>query len=569
MLKLTCSDGFNAEYSVNEENDITYITISAASETPQKLSLSLTWEEYVTGAASRWAPMIYRDKSIPPEWDERWPDSSAMCCAPVTSLVGYGDENCITLASSDAKNKLRLKLSIVEETGMISCGIFVDTGCLLSEYSSVVRIDRRAVTFYEAVADVSLWWETFPGYEPCSVPEIAKKPFYSTWYSYHQNIDTEKLLDECRYFKELGCEGIIIDDGWQTSDANRGYASCGDWEVCPEKIADIKKFSDSVHSVGMKLLLWFSVPFVGCYSKAYPKFIGKTLNEEPVNGAYIMDPRYPEVREHLIGIYINAAENWGLDGFKLDFIDCFRQMDNTSDGMDYVSVYDAVDRLMKDVMKTLREVDPHIIVEFRQSYIGPLMRTFGNIFRSGDCPCDSLTNRLNILSLRQTSGNTSVHSDMIMWKKSDPAHIAAYQLTNVMFSVPQISVSCKVITEEQKKMLAYYLSFWNKYSAVIMDGKMEYHNYASNYSYVASTLYNTTVCALYGDYVPEIKTGCNETVLVNARPNEKLIADFEGGKYSVTICDCMGSVTFSEEKEYSSLCKFDVPVNGYVYINKL
>lgn len=568
MLKLTCSDGFTADYSVKDENDITYITISAKSDYPAKLSLALTWEEYVMGAVSRWAPMFFKDKSIPADWDERWPESNAMCCAPILTLVGYNDENCITIASSDAKNKNRFKLSVVEETGLISCGVFVDVGCDLCEYNSIIRIDRRRIPFYDVIQDISRWWETFPGYTPCPVPEIAKKPFYSTWYSYHQNIDTEKLLCECRYFKNLGCEGIIIDDGWQTSDANRGYASCGDWEVCPEKIADIKKFSDAVHSEGMKFLLWFSVPFAGCDSKAYPKFKGKTLNDHPINGAYILDPRYPEVREHIIGIYKNAAENWGLDGFKLDFIDCFWQTDNTSEGMDYVSVYDAVDRLMKDVMYTLRKVNPDIMVEFRQSYIGPLMRTFGNMFRSGDCPADSLTNRLNILSLRQTSGNTAVHADMIMWNENDPAHIAAYQLTNVLFSVPQISVSCKVITEEQKKMLSYYLSFWNKYSNVILDGRMEYHNYAANYSYVASILENKVVGALYGDYVPEIKLEMSEYVLVNARPNEKLIADFEGGKYNITVCDCMGSVVLSEEKEYSSICRFDVPVNGYVYIKK-
>ena len=78
MLKLTCCDGFKADYSVKDENDITYITISARADKPAKLSLALTWDEYVMGSASRWAPMCFKDNSIPADWDEGWPDSSAM-----------------------------------------------------------------------------------------------------------------------------------------------------------------------------------------------------------------------------------------------------------------------------------------------------------------------------------------------------------------------------------------------------------------------------------------------------------------------------------------------------------
>ncbi len=37
----------------------------------------------------------------------------------------------------------------------------------------------------------------------------------------------------------------------------------------------------------------------------------------------MLDPRYPEVREFLIGIYEKALLDWDLDGFKLDFVDEF------------------------------------------------------------------------------------------------------------------------------------------------------------------------------------------------------------------------------------------------------
>ena len=36
-----------------------------------------------------------------------------------------------------------------------------------------------------------------------------------------------------------------------------------------------------------------------------------------------LDPRFPEVREYLVQTYERVIGEWGFDGVKLDFIDCF------------------------------------------------------------------------------------------------------------------------------------------------------------------------------------------------------------------------------------------------------
>ena len=342
-----------------------------------------------------------------------------------------------------------------------------------------MRIDTRELPFYKCVEDVTKWWEIYDGYTPIHVPDTARRPLYSAWYSFHQQIDIPKIVEECRFFGKLGCKSIIVDDGWQTDDNNRGYAFCGDWEPTPAKIPDMKAFVDAVHETGLKFVLWYSVPFVGIHSKAYERFKDKTLADVGMGGTFVLDPRYPEVRQYLIDIYRNAVLDWGLDGFKLDFIDSFRQSAEVKDGMDYVSVYDAVDRLMKDVMRELTKLNPDILIEFRQSYMGPLMRTFGNMIRSADCPNDSFSNRLNTLSLRMTSGNTAVHSDMVMWNYDEPVEEAAYQLTNILFSVPQISVLHDRMPESHAKMVKTYLDFWSENRDILLDGEMFYKNYAA------------------------------------------------------------------------------------------
>ena len=70
------------------------------------------------------------------------------------------------------------------------------------------------------------------------VPDAARSPFYSFWYSQHQSVDAKSVEEECRRAAKLGFSSVIVDDGWQTDDNNRGYAFCGDWEPAADKFPD-------------------------------------------------------------------------------------------------------------------------------------------------------------------------------------------------------------------------------------------------------------------------------------------------------------------------------------------
>ena len=117
----------------------------------------------------------------------------------------------------------------------------------------------------------------------------------------------------------------------------------------------------------------------------------------------------PEVREYLISTYERVVGEWGLDGVKLDFIDSFQLPDKDPAiadgyaGRDYRSLPDAVDRLMKDVLTRLKKINPDVLVEFRQHYMGPAILQYGNMMRCADCPADPTANRKRICDLRLTS----------------------------------------------------------------------------------------------------------------------------------------------------------------------
>ncbi|MBQ8510013.1 MAG: alpha-galactosidase [Clostridia bacterium] len=572
MYTIKANEQFEARLTERQLCDgITILTVEADCKTePSKLELRVDWTCDDIGVNVSWSPSGFLNKIIRPNWGG-FTESSAMSSAPVFSNVGYDDSNRLTIACSDPKNRVRIRSGVIEENARLSNTVVINVDCAIDHYKAEIRLDTRDIPFYKAVEDVAKWWETFEGLEPTNVPDTARQPLYSAWYSFHQQIDVPRIIEECRYFGALGCKAIIIDDGWQTDDNSRGYAYCGDWEVAASKIPDMKAFVDAVHETGLKFMLWYSVPFVGIHSKAYERFKDKTLANVGMGGTYVLDPRYPDVREYLIGIYKKAVLDWGLDGFKLDFIDSFRQSAEVKEGMDYVSVYDAVDRLMKDVISTLKELNPDILIEFRQSYIGPLMRTFGNMLRAADCPNDSYSNRVRTLALRMTSGNTAVHSDMVMWSYNEPVELAAFQLNHILFAVPQISVLHDKMPEDHAKMVGYYLSVWEKYRSVLLDGEMLYKGYAADYNYASARKDNTQVGAVYSGRIAYLEHPTDEIVLVNASMNKDILIDSSfGGYYSYTITDCMGNeVSAGKIVLGGAPAKISVPVSGYITLNRI
>lgn len=571
--RVQCKEPFHIvmEEKKPQEGIVVLHIAASAKGKAQKLSVDVRWQVPDIGICSTWTPGSYKKKGIGPNWGG-YEASCAMTWAPVYADVSWQDQNRQTIACSDVKNEVKIHTGVIEENGCLDCAVKISVGCMVSHYEADIRIDTRDIPFFRAVDDVRLWWESYPENVPATAPEAAFMPVYSTWYSFHQQVDVPAIVEECRYFAKLGCKTVIVDDGWQTEDNGRGYDYCGDWRVAGVKVPDMKAFVDAVHAAGMKFMLWYSVPFVGEYSEAYARFSDKLLRRSgsEKSKTYVLDPRYPEVRSYLIGLYCQAVLDWGLDGFKLDFVDSFVQSDVVKEGMDYVSVYDAVDRLLKDVMQSLRRIKPDILIEFRQAYIGPLMRTFGNMLRSGDCPCDSLTNGLNTLALRMASGKTAVHSDMVMWNYGESAEQAAYQLTRVLFGVPQISVRHERLSPRQAAMVKRYLALWTEYRETLLGGRMLYKGYVSNFPYVSARSEKTQVGAVYAGRLAYIEVPTEKIVLVNASAEDSILIDCRNaGTYSYCVYDCCGAETGKGSASLNGLAVIEnVPENGTVILTK-
>jgi alpha-galactosidase len=503
-------------------------------------------------------------------------ESRAVLRAPLLMFLGPDDGNRMTVAVSDALRPVSLSGGVKEEDVNIHATVKLFAGKQppLKDYRITFRIDTRPQPFYKVLRDAARWWAAQDGYRPAPVPESARVPLYSTWYSYHQSVDPAAIINECRLGAEVGLEGVIVDDGWQTLDSSRGYDFTGDWK--PERIPDMKGFVAQVHALKQKFMLWYAVPLAGVKSAAAKRFEGKTLHFSAGLHAYILDPRYPDVREYLIGLYENAVREWGIDGLKLDFIELFAPQGNTvltaEGGRDFASVDEAVDRLFTDIMARLRALKPDIAIEFRQPYNGPLMRKYGNMLRGVDCPNAGPVNRKEIVDLRLLADTTAVHSDMIVWHPNEPVASAALQILNVLFSVPQLSVRLSEVSPEHRKMIGFWLRYWKDNRAVLLDGEFQPVAPAANYPLVLARTPDKLVAAIYQDMV--IAPGPQpppQLDVVNAKPGAPVVLRFEQafGPATVRIRDCAGT-QISEQTEVlaAGVRTWQVPPAGLLEIRR-
>jgi alpha-galactosidase len=567
--------GFETSWDFSRpEPDLLLATLTLAAPQPAKPpALKVLWDFPAVNLAGTW---VSDNTKANNDHQRMRIDSRAVLRAPLLMYLGPDDSNRMTISASDTLRPLTISGGVKEEDIRIhgSIDLFAGKEPPLKEYRITLRFDSRPLPFHQVLKQTARWWGAQDGYQPAPVPETARVPLYSTWYAYHQNLDPDKIVEECRIGGELGLGGVIVDDGWQTLDGNRGYAFTGDWK--PERIPDFKGFVDRVHALGQKFIMWYSVPMAGGKSEAAKRFKGKTLGFSEGLGAHILDPRYPEVREYLISLYEGAVRDWGVDGLKLDFIELFAPNADTvltaENGRDFASVDEAVDRLFSDIMTRLRAIKPDVAIEFRQPYNGPLMRKYGNMLRGVDCPNAGPVNRKEIVDLRLLADQTAVHSDMFIWHPEEPLESAALQILNVIFSVPQVSVRLTEIPPAHRGMIGFWMKYWRKNREVLLDGEFIPVSPAQNYPMVSGRNEQKWISVIYQDMVvaPE-GADFREIDIINAKAggNVVLRLDKAFGTAEVTVRDCSGSAVSSETMELAAgASMFEVPASGLLEIRQ-
>ncbi len=523
-------------------------------------------------AKFRWTPYCQLDKAMRSTWmrGAKFNTMLAFDC-PVTCVYDADDRNEYTVALSEVKRNIEI-ISGYEENGAVFAFRGVVMLCelgTLNSYTIKVRVDRNNEYIGKTLDGARKWWEEIHGIEPMYVPEDAKLPMYSTWYSYHQDITDKSIEKEARLAAELGMKSIIVDDGWQLDTCGGGYGYTGDWNVVQSKIRDMKSHVDSVRRAGLKYILWFSVPFVGYFSDLWDSVCDKVLYKNDGLKAAVLDPRYPEIRRYLIDKYKRFAVEYEIDGFKLDFIDSFYTSNEPpkTDDMDYEFVCDAVERLMTDVKEELAKINPDILIEFRQRYTGPVIRKFGNMLRVGDCARDGISNRVGITDIRMLAGDTAVHSDMIIFDMRESVEDAAWQIINSIFGVIQYSVRLESLSPEQLKMSKFWLNFSAENREVLLNSEYIAHEPHCNYPIIEAFNNGERIAAVYARN-KILPVDGRKTKIINATPDSRIYTESDAEREAkITTLNCMGDEVCSAIVKISKgVNVIDVPRCGLVVI---
>ncbi len=534
----------------------------------------LKWKFPALNVKGVWTSNALMEKRIRADWELPHLSSRVSVDAPIICAFGHNDQNLYSVVCSDVINTIDFELSYREEDDFMYCTLTFFRGdhIEVKNYECTIRVDERAIQFSSAIQEASLWLDGQLAIRPVLPVEAAKMPLYSTWYSFHQNFKEEQLLAECEASSKLGYKVLVVDDGWQTLDGNRGYDYTGDWAA--ERIANVPDFVQKVKAYGMKTMFWYSVPFCGKKSKAYQEYKGKFLTEGHP-WAPVFDPRFPEVRAYLISKYVQATKEWKLDGLKLDFIDDFRIYADTEtenlDGRDTLSVNYGVKLLIDEIRMALHAINPDVLIEFRQKYISPYLRTIGNMFRAFDCPGDTVMNRVRTTDVKLLCGSTAVHSDMITWNINQKVEIAAFQFTSILFSVPQLSVRIDELPESHYNCVNFFTQYWLKNRKILLDGAFTAHKPMSNYPILQSSNEEKTIYGLYEDIYLDLDLSRDKIDIINGKLSEEVVVNLGSSaeNWNVKVFNCEGVNTIDYDmNDMKGLYKFEANPNGIIQLKK-
>lgn len=367
--------------------------------------------------------------------------------------------------------------------------------------------------------------------------------------------------------KELGMGTFAYEAGWADDDL--------DYQPDAKKYADFRRHIEVIHSHGMQFVAWVAPSFTNPVSRK--RFAGKLMGPRDNVGKIVnplkagLDPRYTEVRQYIIDAYCRIIRDYDIDGFFMDFLECFgiQEADEPDDPeRDYTSVHVAIDRLLQDLLKQLKQIKPDILIEIRQPSIGPHMRKVANMFRAVDCGNCFADNRIRVLDIRMLCGSAIAHADPIMWNTSEPVQSAAMQLTHTLFAVPQISMNLETLPADHKEMVRTYLAFWNEHRDVILDGALTPLEPQSAYPLVLSSTADKFLAAVYSNAVIPIPANAPETVLiVNGTYGDHVVLESDGalGKRGLTVTSCTGEEVCNQEITLAvGLHRLEVPPNGII-----
>ncbi len=160
----------------------------------------------------------------------------------------------------------------------------------------------------------------------------ASRPIViNSWEAMYFAVNEEKLLSLAEKAKKCGADTLVLDDGWFRDNDNSGL---GDWKTVKEKFLSLAKFSEKIHSLGLKFGIWVEPEMVAVESEFYRKHPTEILNteKEPTysRNQFLLDLTKKENVEYMANRIIDELKGVEIDYIKWDYNRYITEIGSTS-----------------------------------------------------------------------------------------------------------------------------------------------------------------------------------------------------------------------------------------------
>nr|WP_294696783.1 glycoside hydrolase family 36 protein [uncultured Friedmanniella sp.] len=433
---------------------------------PAGADVSVRIEAELGDAVGYWHPAQGAMRSLPPDW-AGGAVTSLVHGAPVGVLYNADSTVLFGWAADETIHELSVRYGVSEEHKTFA--VELRAAASAEERRLRLVLVPRSGSVANVIQGLADWMSAAIAEPPLPVPVLAVEPVYSTWYTFTQDVNAEVIESEGAMAAALGCGTVFIDDGWQRLAVGRGYQGCGDWLPDTGKFPDLLAHVRRLRALGVGVVLWVAPLLLGTNSDVYADLAPyATLRRQP-NDCFVLDPRHPEVREHLAEVCLRLVSDYEVDGLKIDFLDTAMRYQGTPPVGDIHDVGEAMAALLALLRRRLSEAGHgDVVFEFRQPYVSPAIARFGQILRAGDCPADAVVNLRSTIDCRLLSAGQVVHADPMMWGPSGGAAAVAQQVYAGLFSVPQISMRLADLPADQAAALTGLLRWWRDLAPVVL-----------------------------------------------------------------------------------------------------
>ncbi len=494
----------------------------------------------------------------------------------IISGLTINDQNQITFTCKDAYHAKFVSSNIREENDSVifNLGFFEDNPPLsnLQDYQAEVLVDFRNIHFSKAIYDASSWFLADEFKQGVASIDTTNVPVFSTWYPMHRNIPLENITRELDSLRTFNFKSVLVDDGWQSlvkMKIDTSYA----YEV--ESYKTMNLFKQKCSEMGLPLYLWYSIPFMGGNPVVLKKFEGKYIRYRAPRQMYVLDPRYAEVRKHLVSTYANFLKEWQFDGYWFDFLKGFYPREGAvieqDNGRDFVSIQLAVDTLYADMEARLKGIKPDIFMGQKFSVVGPNLVSYQNFLTGFVGVENARIVREKMVNNRLLYGKYTPFMEVVAINSREKADEIARKIQSVLFGNPYLSFYITTLPQESKQTIRFWLDYWQQNYKVIFEGSFEPMQVSRFYPVVKVENEQKIIYMLYEDYTINLPIVLDSSIdVINSKATEpvRFLLSKPGVQYNYEIFNCKGISTEKNVIKGKSKNAFDlsVPVGGFVRI---